>query len=112
MGSDAFVVFYGICETVTVDDDQQLEMLELETHSLIQSSKQAGLDSWWGRLTEGSDYHVFVGKQIGVFGIEGDLESSTESAELLQIINDVQATLTSHGIRGIPSLHCQVEAQY
>jgi hypothetical protein len=112
MGADAFVVFYGVRETIPADDTDQLDLLESRTHPLLISARAAGLDRWWGRLTDGSDFHVLIGARIGVFGVENDQELSIDSDELLRLIDAVRASLESSGIRGTPALHCQLEAQY
>ena len=111
MGADAFVVFYGVRQTVP-DDDATLEALEEGDHPLLSLPLGCGLVSWWGRLTDGSDYHILLGKRIGVFGVEGQHESSLSVADIQAIATEVDALLAEHSIRGKPSLHFQLEAQY
>ena len=88
------------------------DALEEGAHPLLEAARPAGLTAWWGRLTDGSDYHILVGKRIGVFGVENDHESSVDSSALQQIIDDVDSRLASNKIAGTPKIHFQLEAQY
>lgn len=71
MGADAFVAYYGVRDTVPADDET-LDELEAGNHPYLQVPRTSGLSSWWGRLTDGSDYHVILGKPVGIFGIQGE----------------------------------------
>ncbi|KLU03468.1 hypothetical protein RISK_004472 [Rhodopirellula islandica] len=110
MGADAFLVFYGVRETVA-DDDAAIEALEEGDHPLLSLPRTCGLDSWWGRLTDGSEYHILLGKRVGVFGVENQHDASIDPAGLSVIASEVDALLTKHGISGTPTLHFQLEAQ-
>ncbi len=112
MGADAVIVFYGIREIVPPDDEELLESLDSGTHPLLIAARSVGFDSWWGHFTDGSDYHVLIGKRLGVFGVENDCAASLNSDVLLNMIQDVRAALESTDIAGVPALHCQLEAQY
>ena len=112
MGADAFVVYYGTRDTVPHDDEEQIELLETRQHWTQQRARDARLNHWWGRLTDGSDYHILLGKQIGVFGVENDHETSVAPDALQQIMDDVQTVFQKLGIKETPSLHIQLEAQY
>lgn len=112
MGADAFVVFYGVRETVPADDHSQLDQLESGSHPVLRSANAANLQTWWGRLTEGSDYHILIGRKVGVFGVENDHDSSLEIGAIKEVAEQVASRIKASGISGSPSLHFQLEAQY
>ena len=111
MGADAFVVYYGVRETVPCDE-ASLDALEEGGHPLLSVPRGCGLTNWWGRLTDGSEYHILLGKQVGVFGVENQHEANISVSDLQAIAAEVDALLLQHGIEGKPSLHFQLEAQY
>lgn len=112
MGADAVVIYYGVRDTVTNDDEEQIEMLETRQHWTQQSARNARLNHWWGLLTDGSDYHILLGKEVGIFGLEGDYHKSIDLTTLHQMKEEVQAAFQELGIKESPSLHIQLEADY
>src|SRR5947209_19296171 len=84
MGADSCVVYYGVRYQVT--DETELEQLEARTHPLMEAAKRVGLQHYWGNFsTDGGDYHLLlVGREIGIFGIEGLGERELADAEFRQ----------------------------
>jgi hypothetical protein len=71
MSADKVIVFYGIRLQVPRDDEVMTAALEARTDPRLVVARAAKLDAWWGRLTDGEDYHLLTGRKIGVFGVEG-----------------------------------------
>lgn len=111
MGADGFVVYYGVRETVP-DEPEFIDALEAGDHPLLKVASESGLQSWWGLWTDGEEYHVLLGRQIGLFGYEGDSHTALSTQEFQSIVDEVDAALAKHEVRGQPMLHMQFEGQY
>ena len=82
MGADAVIQFYGIRLRVPRDDKDAIAGLEARTDPRLVAARDVRLDSWWGRLTDGADFHLLIGKRLGVFGSENDAEKQMTLQEL------------------------------
>ncbi len=111
MSADAFVVFYGVRFEILSEDDL-LEPLELETDDRMVRATRHGLDHWFGVATDGAPHHLYVGRNIGCFGVEGSGYRSLPMAGILQVAAETQAKLHEAGFDGEPALHMQLEAGY
>lgn len=111
MGADTFIVFYGVRETVPCDE-ASIDALDEGDHPLLSLPRTSGLDCWTGRLTDGSDYHILLGKRIGDFGHQGQHEASISADGLQAMVAKVDALLSEHEVKGTRAFHFQFEAQY
>ena len=110
MGADAFIVYYGIEETISVDAD--VTAFEERTDVRIVRARKAKLDFWWGRVTDGSDYHLLFGKQIANLGVGGAEGASITDADYAALCDDVQKKMREAGFATEPKLILKLEAQY
>jgi hypothetical protein len=109
LGADAFIAFYGLRYTLT---DAEIDTVEQNTDERQVAARRAKLQTYFGRLTDGEPYFLFVGTRLGVFGVENESERSVDATQLEQIMRDTAAKLESAGLRGAPQLHLQLQAQY
>jgi hypothetical protein len=112
MGADAFIAFYGIKIAIIQTDEDTLDALETRSEPRLRNAQQHGLHVHWGRLTEGEDYFLYVGHQIGRLGVENDTYIQVPFYKLTETAINVQARLKEAGFRESPALHLQLEAQY
>ncbi len=112
MGADSCVVYYG--ERYHVTDESELEQLEARTHPLIQAAKRVGLQHYWGNFSmEGGEYYLLlVGRELGVFGVEGIGELELGDTEFQQVMKDTKERLQRGGFSLLPALQIQFEPDY
>jgi hypothetical protein len=112
MGADAFLVFYGIKVSLDSEDESLWEAIESETDPRILAAQRAGLDTWVGRMTDGEDEFLYIGRNLGSLGDEGSSYLQIGMEELSALSLRVAAKLREAGLEGDPVLHLQLEAQY
>ena len=110
MSADAFITFYGIEEMIPADAD--LTAIEEQKDDRIVRARKAKLDFWWGRITEGSDYHLLFGKKIAHIGVEGAEGAAITDGDFAIFRDDVKKKLKEAGFVGEPKLILKLEAQY
>ena len=110
MGADAFIVFYGV--RFDVGDADESESLAVKNDTRLALAKRGGLDTYIGRVTDGEPYFLFVGRRLGLFGVEGATSMSFKTEELAQLATETDTRLSALGIRGEPKFWFQLEAQY
>ncbi|MBL9158587.1 MAG: hypothetical protein JNJ70_14000 [Verrucomicrobiales bacterium] len=64
MGADAFIAFVGIKRVIDLGADSELIELQERTHPLIRAARKNGLQFYDGRLTDGEDIFLFIGRTI------------------------------------------------
>jgi hypothetical protein len=111
MGADAFIAFYGVKIAISRTDQDTLDALEARTDSRLRDARQRGLHAYWGRVTEGEDYFLYVGYRIGLLGVENDTYVQVPLVKLNETATSVQVRLKDAGFRERPALHLQLEAQ-
>jgi hypothetical protein len=109
MGADSFVVYYGLRYVVA---DEDIEAVERRTDHRVIAARRTKLQTYFGRLTDGEPHFLFVGTQLGVFGVENDSLQAYDAPALERIINDTRRKLAEAGLPGEPQLHLQLQAQY
>jgi hypothetical protein len=109
MGADAFIGFYGIEESLS---PEEIKTLELRTDDRIKRARAAGLQFHFGRVTDGRDYHLLIGRKIANLGVEGDEEAAYSDAEWQTIQSAVREKLKDAGFPGEPKVILKLEAQY
>jgi hypothetical protein len=110
MGADAFIGFYGIEETIPAEAD--MTALEDRTDDRIVRARKNKLDVWWGRVTDGRDYHLLIGKNIADLGAEGAEGSTITNGDFADLQEDVKRRLTVAGFTEEPKLIFKFESQY
>ena len=111
MGADSVWVYYGVKRDVGADSDE-LKLLETEKHPIFDRAFDAKLHVGWGRLTDGEDYFLLIGHQIGRFGVEGEHQRAIAPQELQHIIQHTDERLKQAGFSEPAALICQLDAQY
>lgn len=109
MGADAFVAYCGVRYILR---DEELDCMEARTDQRFRAARDVKLRTWWGRLTEGEPYHMFIGTELGIFGVQGETHRSFNALELERIMDDTRRKLAEAGLPGEPLFHFQLEAQY
>ena len=109
MGADAFIGFYGIEEAIPIDAD--MSALEERTDDRIVRARRCKLDTWFGRITDGRDYFLLIGKKLADLGAEGNEERVIDDGELAFIQSEVKRKLKEAGFAGEPRLILKLEAQ-
>jgi|KBSSwiStaDraftv2_1062776.scaffolds.fasta_scaffold363968_2 hypothetical protein len=111
MGADAFYVYYGVKRSVE-PDAPEMELLEREKHPIFDAAFDAKLHVAWGRMTEGEDYFLLIGHQIGCFGVENETYRHVPADELRRIVEQTDERLRQANIPESPAFHCQLNAQH
>src|SRR5690349_1427986 len=112
MSAEGFVVYYGLRWEIRQDDEAAVEALEAREDPRIQSARRHGLEAYCGRTEEEERYFLFVGKELGCFGREGQNSARVEDEELLRILDETRRQLNAAGFQGSPALHCHFEPDY
>ncbi|XZE22273.1 hypothetical protein SH449x_002192 [Pirellulaceae bacterium SH449] len=110
MGADAFISFYGT--RYEVGDADDADSLNEQNDSRLALAKSGRLDTYIGRLTDGEPYFLFIGRRLGVFGVEGQSSTSFTADEISLIASQTDEKLDSLGIPGERRIWFQLEAQY
>lgn len=109
MGADAFIGFYGIEEVLS---PEQASALDLKTDARVALARRHRLSFHLGRITEGRNYHLLIGKKIADLGVETGEEAAYSDREFTAIQDDVRAKLKDAGFTGEPKLIFKLDAQY
>jgi hypothetical protein len=115
MGADSVVVCHGLRYSLGSDgalSEATLGELEGGSDARIVAAKRVGLKSYYGRVTDGGEYFLFVGAMLGTFGLEGRQSTALSEEKLGEIARDTRERLKRAGLEGEPALHVQLEAQY
>ena len=112
MGADAVYLYYGVKRKIPLNDRDQIQQLEERTHPFYKLAYKHKLKMTWGRLTDGADYFVLIGQQIGQYGAEGTHEDSISDAQMMEIIENTKQRLKAADIVDFPTFIVQLEAQY
>jgi hypothetical protein len=112
MGADSFVAIYGVKITLDPEDEEELDACGAQTDPRCLAAKRAGLESHSGRMTDGEDYFLFIGRTIAWLGIEHDQHATQSIERLSSIAIDVNAKLKLAGFEQPPELHFQFIGQY
>jgi len=112
MGADAFYVYFGVKRLIAKDDELQVRMLEEGKHPLQSIAKAHTLQVAWGRLTDGEDYFLLIGEEIGRFGVEGVLQREVPRGDLQDLMKKTDGRLKAAAILELPRLIMQLHAQF
>jgi hypothetical protein len=109
MGADTFIAFFGLRCPVA---HSEIDAVENNEDRRIVAARRARLQTYFGRLTDGEDYFLFIGTRLGVFGLENDEYNAFDMKWLQDVERETRAKLADAGLTGEPQLHLQFEAQY
>jgi hypothetical protein len=112
MGADAFLAFYGVKIELDPKDEELLDACGAQTDRRCVAAQRAGLQTHYGRMTDGDDYFLFVGLPVARIGLEYDTHAALTHDRLLDIMSRVKAALPQAGFSQKPALHFQFEGQY
>lgn len=112
MGANAFYVYYGVRRAIPADDEGQVEQLERHRHPVCRLARQHRLQFAFGRLTDGADFFLLIGRELGCFGVEGGHELAISDGQFAALAAETRERLTAAGIEETPAIHFQLEAQY
>ena len=112
MGADSVYFYYGVRRTIAPEDKDQIRQLEDDSHPIYNLAFDHKLHATWGCLTDGADYFLLIGHEIGRFGIEGIHERSIDEAQFAKIVETTKARLKEAGIGEPPSFYVQLQARY
>ena len=112
MGADAVYFYYGVRRTIPPDDEEQIGQLEDDSHPIYNFAFDHKLHVAWGCLTDGADYFLLIGHEIGCFGIEGIHEQSISETRFADVVEKTKARLKEAGITEPPAFYVQLNAQY
>ncbi|HVR84364.1 MAG TPA: hypothetical protein VMU54_08640 [Planctomycetota bacterium] len=111
MGADNFMAYVGIRILLDPKNERELEGIETRSDSRIAAARDAGLQSYLGRWTDGEYHFLLIGTELGRFGAEGRDYAGFKSEELSSIVAKTRERLIHAGFKGEPSIHLQFEAQ-
>jgi len=98
MGADAVYFYYGVRRTIPHGDEEQIGQLEDDSHPIYNLAFDHKLHVAWGCLTDGADYFLLLGNEIGRFGIEGIHEQSISESRFTEIVEKTKVRLNEAGI--------------
>lgn len=112
MGGDSFLAFYGIKFALSPQDEAELDACGSRTDPRCIAARRVGLDSFSGRLTNGEDYFLYLGKRIAMLGLENDTHSAQSADHLSTLAEQVSAQLKAAGFTQPAEFHFQLIAEY
>lgn len=112
MGADAFVAFCGIKFELDPDDEDGLDACDTGSDVRCQKARSVGLETYTGRMTDGEDYFLYVGRKLASLGLEHDQYVTQSVEQLSSLAVDVEAKLRAAGFAQSPELHFQFIGQY
>ncbi|MGM9480054.1 hypothetical protein ACS5PN_02570 [Roseateles sp. NT4] len=112
MGADSFIAFYGVKFELDPDNEDELDACDTDADPRCVQAKRAGLETFTGRMTEGEDYFLYVGRRLAWLGIEHDPHQARSAEQLSAVVEDVKAKLQVAGFSESAELHFQFIGQY
>jgi len=112
MGADSFIAFYGIKFELDPDNEEELDACDTDADPRCLQARRAGLETFTGRMTEGEDYFLYVGRRVAWLGIEHDQHLRQSAEQLASVAADVKAKLRAADFAQPPELHFQFIGQY
>ena len=112
MGADSFVAFYGIKFALDPDNEDELDACDTDADARCIWAKRAGLETFTGRMTEGEDYFLYIGRRLAWLGIEHDQHLTQSAEQLSAVAADVSAKLKAGDFSESPEIHFQFIGQY
>jgi hypothetical protein len=98
--------------TIAPSDEEQIRQLEDDSHPIYNLAFDHKLHVAWGCLTDGADYFMLVGHEIGRFGIEGVHERCLNEVLFAEIVEKTKVRLKAADINEPSAFYVQLQAQY
>src|SRR5262249_20758136 len=112
MGADAFVAFFGVKIALDPDDEETLDAVGSGTDKRCKAAKAVGLQTQGGRMTDGEDYFLLIGRRLGWLGLEHEQYVRIAGEDLAELQLDVRRKLQAAGFAEEPAMHLQFVGQY
>jgi len=112
MGADSFIAVYGIKIALDPNNEDEVDACDSRTDPRCLAARKVGLESFSGRMTDGEDYFLYIGKRIAWVGVENEQYSAQTIERLLSVAEEVATKLKAAGFSQLPELHFQLIAQY
>jgi hypothetical protein len=110
MGADTFAVYYGV--RYVIRSQEELDLLERRADPRQIAARKAHLQTRWGRPTDGQDFFLLIGCEVGMFGLENKMDAVLPSEAMDRLVRNTKAKLKEAGFDDEPLFIFQVEAQY
>lgn len=105
--ADTTIAIYGIRLEI---DEVEIEALEDRSHTAIVNARKAGLQYYWGNFASPDErYYLFIGKILGILGVENSYEVKFGLQQLQSIESEVSTKLVEAGLREKPSFLLQFQ---
>ena len=105
MSAPSFLAFYGIRLEVR---QHEIEALEERSDARLVAARKYGLKHYWGNFgVPGERWLLFVGANIGIFGVENQSEAQFESEALQRLFIETESKLRQAGFDETPKLYLQ-----
>lgn len=108
MSYDLFSAYFGI--RIVMEPAADVTALELRTDPRMVAARNAKLQYWWGRVTDGGYYFLLIGAELGRLGETQGTSASISLASMMQLITETSARLKQAGFFDEPAVHLQLEA--
>jgi hypothetical protein len=112
MGADHFLGFYGIKIALDPNNEEEQEACGLGTDPRCIRALAAGLQTHTGRMTDGEDYFLYIGRRLTSIGLQAESHTTHTVAGVVAMASDIDPRLVQAGFRERPALHFQLQAQY
>ncbi|MGC3967227.1 MAG: hypothetical protein QM775_07615 [Pirellulales bacterium] len=76
------------------------------------AAREAKLQTYIGRLTDGEPYFVLIGRSLGCFGHQDKFQNAIGDEEFAKLSSETRERLQRAGLHGEPALLFQFESQY
>jgi hypothetical protein len=112
MGADSFIAFYGIKFELDPDNEAELDACDTDVDGRCLRAKEAGLETFTGRMTDGEDYFLYVGRRLAWLGLEHEQHLKQSAEQLATLAADVKSRLKAAEFTQVAELHFQFIGQY
>jgi hypothetical protein len=110
MSASCCLVFFGVRLPIPPNE---VESVERRIDPRMKRAQANGLQCYWSDFgSEGSRYYLFIGKQLGVFGVENRSELQLSIADINQLAGETSTRLTQAGFADEPVLYVQWEEDH
>ena len=109
---NVFLVFYGINIRLDPTDYSEQERCSDGSDSRCLAAKNLGLETFSDRLTDGEDYFLYIGKNLGLLGLQYIDYNSLTGDALREVVAQVDEKLSKLDYPETPALHLQSIYQY
>jgi hypothetical protein len=112
VGADAFVAFFGVKIALDPNDEETLDACGAGTDKRCKAAAAVGLQTHTGRMTDGEDYFLLIGRRLGWLGLEHDQYVRVGADDMNEIQAEVKRRLGAAGFTEEPAMHLQFQGQY